>query len=155
MANITPNPIFRSFSGKLGNVVLYERNGKQFARIHVIPKNPDTEEQRKTRTTFSGAVSAWQSLSIEKKQLWNSKAAATGKRGYNLFLSEYIKGNVKAENSIIEPVSYIEKVSEAIHPAVFSSVSGVPLRCSWCITPLVPAFDGYDAGSKPAVCNFK
>ncbi len=98
MANTIINPVFKSLRKKIGNIVFYVRDGKQFARIHVIPKNPDTPAQRKRRITFSDSVSAWQSLTIEEKKQWNKKASINSKRGYNTFISEYLKCEDNREN---------------------------------------------------------
>ena len=94
MADITLNPAFMSMRGRLGGIVFYKRLNKQCSRIYVIPHNPDTAAQRKNRASFSGSVAAWKALSIRDKQLWNAKASALKKRGYNLFISEYMNGNI-------------------------------------------------------------
>lgn len=95
MAYTELNPVFTEFKGRLGNIVFYKRLGKQCLRIYVVPRNPDTESQRLNRHAFRDAVLAWKTMSREEKGIWNIKAMYAGKplRGYNLYISEYMKRN--------------------------------------------------------------
>jgi hypothetical protein len=47
--------LFGQFSGKIGNVVGYVVNGKQYARNHVIPKQADSAAANANRIKFSMA----------------------------------------------------------------------------------------------------
>ena len=105
MADVIINPALKSIRKRIGNNVFYKRGGKQFARIHVIPKNPDTAAQKKRRGTFSDAVSAWQSLTMEEKKQWRKRASVAGRRGYNIFISEYLNDEAGRENKHLRPVS--------------------------------------------------
>lgn len=67
MATIELNPIILSLHGRIGNVVFYHSRNKTYARIHVIPRNPDTEIQRIVRRTFANAVKSWRGMSQEEK----------------------------------------------------------------------------------------
>ena len=71
---MTLNPVLRSLSGRIGGMVFYQSHGRQFARAYVVPRNPDTVEQRKGRGRFAGAVKAWQNLPALQKDLWRVKA---------------------------------------------------------------------------------
>lgn len=110
MADVIINPVFKSIRKRIGNIVFYERGGKQFARIHVIPKNPDTAAQRKRRRTFSDSVSAWQSLTMEEKKQWRNRASLAGRRGYNVFISEYLNDGVKIDNNHLQQESENKEV---------------------------------------------
>jgi hypothetical protein len=91
MATATPNILINSISGRIGNVVFYCRYGKQCVRVHVIPRNPDTEAQRIVRRAFGDAVRAWQSLSPDEQYDYTRKSRHLNMSGYNLYISIYLK----------------------------------------------------------------
>jgi len=93
MAIVTLNPVFESMRGKIGNIVLYNNDSTLCARVKARPVNPDTEKQRSVRRNFGDAVRSWQSLTEEDKKRYNKKARRLSKKGYNLYISEYIKNN--------------------------------------------------------------
>jgi hypothetical protein len=99
MPDIILNPVFKDLRGRVGNLVFYKRLGKQCMKVRVIPHNPDTEEQRKTRVSFAKAVAAWQSLDAEEKLVWNKKARGRKGSGYNFFLSEYRKADILSRDN--------------------------------------------------------
>ncbi len=152
MSVMTLNPVFTGFSGKLGNLVFYKRLGKQCVRIHVIPRNPDTEAQRKTRASLSGAVETWQALTNEEKHFWNARGRINGRRGYNLFLSEYMNGKIQTVVDLpVQACKAEESLSGVLLP-VFSCTAIVPLRYSRSSPPLVPACSRYSDGLQQFVC---
>ncbi len=103
MATATPNILINSISGRIGNVVFYTRRRAggaitQCVRLHVIPRNPDTEAQREVRRSFGEAVRSWQSLSADEKHEYIRKARYLNMSGYNLFISKYLKRVMQAVN---------------------------------------------------------
>lgn len=94
MAIVTLASPFHSFSGALGNMVLYNIDGIEYARARVKPHNPDTEGQRMIRRAFGDAVRAWQQLSVEEKGKWRRLARKLHAKGYNLFISRYLRLNI-------------------------------------------------------------
>lgn len=97
MAHATLNPIFKSISGRMGSVVYYHYNGRQYMRRYVVPCNPHTPEQTKMRKTFADAVSAWQTLAEYKKTQWNHRALALPMSGYNLYISKQMRNELTEE----------------------------------------------------------
>jgi hypothetical protein len=91
MATVRLNPAFDSAHGRLGKIVLYNRNGIQCARSYAVPRNPDTPAQRENRKTFAEAVKLWQGLTPEEKYRYNRNARKLKMSGYNLFISGYLK----------------------------------------------------------------
>jgi hypothetical protein len=91
MATATPNILINSIRGRIGNVVFYTRYGRQCVRIHVIPRNPDTEAQRAVRRAFGDAVRSWQAMSTDEKYTYTRKARHLNMSGYNLYISNYLK----------------------------------------------------------------
>ena len=74
MAYVLLNPILKSISGRIGQVVFFCYNDRQYMRRYVVPHNPHTPEQTKRRKTFADAVAAWQTLADYKKTQWNHRA---------------------------------------------------------------------------------
>ena len=97
MATVTLNPLFESVSGRIGNAVFYRRGNTQCVRGYVVPGNPDTVLQRKTRAAFGSAVKSWQKMTSEEKYAYTRKARNLGMSGYNLFISAYIKGRMAVQ----------------------------------------------------------
>jgi hypothetical protein len=58
---------------------------------HYSPVNPKTEDQLVCQNKFADAVAAWQGLTEEQKNVYNSKTYPRHQSGYNKFLSEYLK----------------------------------------------------------------
>jgi|GEM_PF-1307656 len=148
MANIELNPIVRSFKGRVGNLVVYKVKDKTYVRSYVVPRNPDTEEQRENRALFADAVMAWQALSKEDKEYYNNLAIRRGKgRGYNLFLSMYMKGETGTLRGYVEPqcIAYL-------HDHALRSLSGVHKAFSFDATPLVVRYSRSIPGKSP-ICR--
>ena len=55
-----------------------------------IPSNPQTVPQQANRSIFADAVSTWQGLTDEQKEVYNKKTKYKNLSGYNLYLSEYL-----------------------------------------------------------------
>lgn len=126
MAYAELNPVFTEFKGRVGNIVFYKRLGKQCMRVYVMPRNPDTESQRLNRHAFRDAVLAWKDMSREEKDCWNTKARYAGKplRGYNLYISEYMKRNAVHAGMLTE----VQVPGTACHETV-------PLRSAYGSAP--------------------
>ncbi len=92
MAKVKLHPYLRTAHGGLDGLVLYRRYGKIYIKRRTIPRNPRTEPQVKCRGNFSGSVKAWQVLPEEEKTLYKNRAKRKKKAGYNLFMSEYLRG---------------------------------------------------------------
>lgn len=58
-----------------------------------VPTNPQTEAQQANRQKIADAVSAWQALTDEQKDVYNKKALGKGISGYNLFIKNYLRSN--------------------------------------------------------------
>ncbi len=94
MATVHLNPAFDSAHGRIGKIVLYNRNGVQCARSYAVPRNPDTPAQKRNRKTFAEAVKLWQGLTPDEKYRYNRNARKLRISGYNLFISRYMRENL-------------------------------------------------------------
>lgn len=66
--------------------------GVAYARMHKVPKNPQTSGQTEQRDKFTNAVADWHLQDEETKADWGVAAAATGKAlsGFNYYVQQYI-----------------------------------------------------------------
>ncbi len=135
MATATPNIFINSISGRLGNVVFYKRRGVQCVRLHVIPRNPDTEAQRIMRRSFGDAVRSWQAMNNDEKYVYIRKARFLNMSGYNLYISKYLKRIMQAVNRISthKPKSKISSLTwnlkhSTLNPIPIPSVSASGIR---------------------------
>ncbi len=90
MAIATPGPMIKSIHGRIGSLVFYYRNGRQCVRVHVMPRNPDTEAQRIVRRAFGDAVKSWQAMTDDQRYVFNRRTRYMNMSGYNLYISEYM-----------------------------------------------------------------
>ncbi len=55
------------------------------------PTNPRTPAQQAGRSKFADAVAGWKALSPAEKQLYNTRGSRLGRRGRNLYISEFMR----------------------------------------------------------------
>ncbi len=88
MADVQPDGMYRSISGRIGTQVFFRRYGRQYMRRYCIPANPHTELQESSIHKFAEASKAWRSLTPARKERFNMKATLSV---FNLFVSIYMK----------------------------------------------------------------
>ena len=66
-------------SGKLGGMIFARNKGGAYVKAFATPTNPNTEAQKKARTMFGLAVSAWHAIADTSKQEWNQFATTVFK----------------------------------------------------------------------------
>lgn len=131
MAKTTLNPMFTSYTGRMGRIVHYNLFGRQYCRMHVIPKNPRTECQQAVRRTFSEAVHSWRNLSSEEKNEYSRRAKKKRTRGYNLYISEYMKSAVTAGGTSAGSIQTVASRQSSFTPDPVHSVPALMQpRCS-------------------------
>ena len=94
MAKVKLNPVFMSIDGKIGRLVHFNRYGRQYCRVHVVPANPRTKCQQAVRNIFAEAVRSWRELSPETQGEYNRRARYMPLSGYNLYVGGYMKRNI-------------------------------------------------------------
>ena len=73
-------------SGRAGRYVYYWAYGRLCWRVYVVPKDPRTAVQRRSRAAFGAASKAWSQSSLltpERREAWRA-AAAKGKSARRL-----------------------------------------------------------------------
>ncbi len=92
--------------GQVGKSLVYATwRGVRYARRYVVPANPRTEEQTKTRTTFSFLNDFWKKM-ILPQATWNAAAEGRPVTGRNLFVAENLpslRGAENLEGMVISP----------------------------------------------------
>ena len=137
MAIATTNIMIKSIHGRIGNLVFYYRNGVQCVRSYVVPCNPDTEAQRTVRRAFGDAVRSWQAMSADGRHAYNRKARFMNMSGYNLFISEFMKKDIKTcgdKAYLVSTKNYIPDPS-SLNP--LTSVSESYAK-GYCVIPAYP-----------------
>lgn len=79
--------------GALSDTVIFiRRRGIIYCKAYAIPKDPRSAGQVTQRTDFKNATLAWNALSSESKDFYNSKAYGQSYTGYNYFIHLYLLG---------------------------------------------------------------
>ena len=89
------NSFGTKFSGTIDKMTAVERNGVNFLRKHVIPRNPKSPLQQRNRNHFAEGVETWRSLRESQRRFYNGIAKRTS--GYNLFLSKWMESYARGE----------------------------------------------------------
>ena len=137
MATANLTPIISSIHGRVGGVVFYRRQNKTCVRLHVIPANTDTKNQRNIRSRFALAIKSWQNLTADGKYKYNRKARSLNMSGYNLYISEYMKDKNAPSKTEIYVIQGRGVYTQAIQSRI-PSVSYSKKRAIKEISPLLP-----------------
>lgn len=89
------NSFGTKFSGTIDKMTAVNRNGVNFLRMHVIPRNPQSPLQQRNRNHFSEGVETWRSLRESQRRFY--KGIAKRRTGYNLFLSKWMEFHTRGE----------------------------------------------------------
>jgi len=81
------NRVYQRVRAGLGNVPGDPTRSLQ-NRAYVIPTPCATPAQLARRARFATAVAAWHTLAPEEKAAYNTRAARSGRAGFNLYISE-------------------------------------------------------------------
>ena len=103
MAEIHLNPVIEGISSQVGELVFFTRQGKTFIRRKVIPANPNTLEQQKSRNAFREVARRWQELSDENKTAWKDLVRGGRYSGYNAFMKANINRFKAGDEIVIVP----------------------------------------------------
>jgi len=93
------NSFGTKFSGTIDKMTAVNRNGVNFLRTHVIPRNPRSPVQQRNRNHFAEGVETWRSLRGSQRHFYNGIAKRTS--GYNLFLSKWMESHTRGEEPTV------------------------------------------------------
>lgn len=154
MAIVELSPAFTACRGRIGNLVMVNRYGRQYARAYVKPRNPDTPAQRAGRSAFAAAVRAWQALSDDEKRAWDLASRRKRARGYNAFISIFMQcpgecpAPALASPRAASPAERIDRASRVIAHASCATAP-LPLRSFRLCSGFSPAMGGFNGKNPP------
>jgi hypothetical protein len=124
MAFVKNNPILAGASGKLGNLVYRQMNGKTIVQCAPVRTAPYNEAQKKQQGRFKEAMAYARTLladpKVKAEYTARAKARHAGLNAFNLAVSEYLKGG--SHNNAPEADSSF-KISE-----IENNVSRIAIR---------------------------
>jgi len=118
MSTLELNPMFLRMNKGIGNMIIYERNGKLFARTKGKKTAPPSEAQKEVNATFARLSSDWKSAGSLMNSSWQKHGVKKKSNGFNM----YMKANFKREREG-NAVELFKPVGEIRPPAV-SAVPG-------------------------------
>ena len=99
-------PLF-SFSafGNLSKSIIYTASkGVNIVKKFYQSKDNPTIRRLQIRDTYKNGKDAWNSLSEEEQEQYNVRAKGKKMNGFNLFMKEYLKGNIPTSNNALYDV---------------------------------------------------
>lgn len=129
MSDLELNPMFHRMHKSLGNIVIYERDGKLYTRVKPKKTAPLTPAQLEVNMTFSRLSSDWKSGGTLMKSSWYKTGEKKRLNGF----SQYMKANFKNEREG-KPVDLFRPQGDIL-PPVISAVpgSGGEIVCTYTI----------------------
>ena len=89
--------------GKLGNILIFKKRlSTNVVGRYFRPRNPKSPGQIIVRNRTTKAVAGWKALTEGNQTLWNDYAKAFTRRGFNMYVSNfiiYMRDNAEAEPS--------------------------------------------------------
>ncbi|HPS88320.1 MAG TPA: fibronectin type III domain-containing protein [Spirochaetota bacterium] len=112
MSDLELNPMFRSMRKSLGDIVIYERDGKLYTRVKPKKTAAQTPAQLEVTNTFSRLSSDWKSAGTLMKSSWHRPGDKKSRRGMQLYLKTNFKNEregkavelFRSEGEILPPV---------------------------------------------------
>ncbi len=131
MSKFELNPMFLRMNQSLGNIVIYERNGKMYTRVKGKRTAAPSPAQIEVNETFSRLSSDWTSAGTLMNSSWYRYGEKKKINGYNL----YMKTNFKNEREG-KAIELIKPLGEITSPVVSSAPreSG-EIICTYTIPP--------------------
>ena len=107
MSRVTAPLLSFDARGKIADTMVYSNwRGVPYVRRHVIPANPKSTEQMKTRNTFSGLELRWKQGGSIMREPWNRFAVGQKFVGRNAYLGKniaVIRGDAGMDDYIGSP----------------------------------------------------
>jgi len=92
------------YSGTVAKTGVFGKwKGRKYRRKWVKPANPRTPMQQAIRSSFSNAVSKYQSFNQHQKEAYNYLSAGLVMSGYNLFISRWQKMSAADRQAYVSP----------------------------------------------------
>jgi hypothetical protein len=133
-------------SGTIGGEVVYSSwRGIKYARRHVIPANPRTAEQIKTRGVFTFASDLWAAMPPDVHEVNDAAASGRPILGRNVFIGNNVKALREAtdlSNLVVSPganggFALTSLTAEVSDNTVIATASVPTLPVGWTVDKVV------------------
>ena len=122
-------------SGTIAKTMVFSKwKGRPYVRRHVVPSNPQTNEQTKTRNAFSFTSNLWKSAPTLLRSPWDRFAQGQVLTGRNAFIGK----NVAVLRPEVDVLLWLGSPG-AKGGLPFSSIALTPTSQGFDVTNVVPA----------------
>ncbi len=129
MSEFELNPMFLRMNRSLGDIVIYERDGKLYTRVKGKRKAAPSPAQLEIQETFARLCSDWSETGEIMRSSWYSYGEKKNMNGYNI----YMKENFSKEKSG-EPIRLFRQIGDTEPPEFTASGSGTgEIDCEFTI----------------------
>jgi len=119
MSDLELNPMFHRMRKSLGNIVIYERDGKLYTRVKPKKTAAQTPAQLEVTNTFSRLSADWKSAGTLMKSTWYRTGDKKSRSGMPL----YLKTNFKNEREG-KAVELFRTGGEILPPVITAAPGG-------------------------------
>jgi hypothetical protein len=119
MSDLELNPMFHRMNKSLGNIVIYERDGKLYTRMKPKKSAGQSPAQLEVTNTFSRLSSDWKSAGTLMKSTWYRPGEKRNRGGMKL----YIKANFRNEREG-KPVELFMSEGDILPPVISAAPGG-------------------------------
>lgn len=146
MSRVTAPLLSFSASGQLAKTMVYaEWKGIPYLRRYVIPANPQSAEQTKTRNAFAWLNNVWRIAPADFLAPWNAAAAGRPVTGRNLIVQHNIpllRDETVATGMVMSPgakagLAATVTITPGDDQLTFSANAPDPLPSGWSVVKLV------------------
>lgn len=134
------SPLVGSASGTTADAVAASWKGIQYIRKHVIPHNPQTDEQMLVRNSLARCVPLWRSLGSEEKAWLNKYGVDYRMSGFNVFMSKCRALEQALELILPMPPNPYEPAPDTFAAATGAGAGG-DIDCTWVDNSSAPFQD--------------
>lgn len=138
MAKTTAPLLSFGARGTIAKTAVYATwRGRSYVRRHVIPANPKTAEQTKTRSLFAWLNSIWKAYPTLSISPWDRFATGQAFLGRNAHIGQNI--SAMRDEIDIEDMIFSPGAKGGLGPLTFSPVGGVGVITCTFTQPAIPS----------------
>jgi len=137
MAKTTAPLLSFGAGGQIAKTAVYAKwRGRPYVRRHVVPANPQSTEQTKTRSLFTWLSAVWKNMGSLGIAPWNAYATGQAFLGRNAFIGQNVsamRGEVDIQAMVFSPGA-----KGGLAPSSFSCAGGSGSLTGTVVTPTPP-----------------
>lgn len=137
MAKTTAPLLSFGAGGQIAKTAVYAKwRGRSYVRRHVIPANPQSTEQTKTRSLFSWLNQVWKNMGSLAIAPWNAYATGQAFLGRNAFIGQNI--SAMRDETDVQLMVFSPGAKGGLAPTSFSCAGGSGTLTGTVATPTPP-----------------